>query len=69
MYLRFAPETVDDLARPREFIEEKNPAAAQSVANDLLLGLEKLKIYPEIGLKVERAFDPKRIRNPRFVYW
>jgi len=63
MNLRFAPEAVDDLVRLRKFIEEKNPTAAQRVANDLLLGLEKLKVYPEIGLKVERAFDPKRIRD------
>ena len=63
MNLRFAPEAVDDLVRLRKFIEKKNPTAAQRVANDLLLGLEKLKVFPEIGLKVERAFDPNRIRD------
>ena len=63
MRLRFTPEAVDDLVRLRTFIEETNPTAAQRVANDLLLGLEKLKVFPEIGLKVERAFDPKRIRD------
>lgn len=63
MNLRFAPEAVEDLLRLRKFIEEKNPTAAQRIAKDLLLGLEKLKIFPEIGLKVERAFDPKRIRD------
>lgn len=60
---RFSPEAIDDLVRLREFIEEKNPAAAQRIANDLLLGLEKLKVFPEIGLKVERAFEPQRIRD------
>ena len=63
MNLRFSPEAVEDLIRLRKFIEEKNPTAAQRVANDLLLGLEKLKVFPEIGLKVERAFDPNRIRD------
>lgn len=63
MNLRFSPEAIDDLVRLREFIEEKNPAAAQRIANDLLLGLEKLKVFPEIGLKVERAFEPQRIRD------
>ena len=63
MNLRFSPEAVEDLIRLRKFIEEKNPTAAQRVANDLLLGLEKLKVFPDIGLKVERAFDPKRIRD------
>ena len=63
MNLRFSPEAVEDLIRLRNFIEEKNPTAAQRIANDLLLGLEKLKVFPEIGLKVERAFDPNRIRD------
>ncbi len=63
MNLRFSPEAVDDLARLRKFIEEKNPAAAQRVARDLLLGMEKLKVLPEIGLKVDRAFEPHRIRD------
>lgn len=63
MNLRFSPEGIDDLVRLRKFIEDKNPAAALRVANDLLLGLEKLKVFPEIGLKVERAFEPQRIRD------
>ena len=63
MNLRFSPEAIEDLIRLRDFIEEKNPAAAQRVAKDLLLGLEKLKVFPEIGLKVERAFEPQRIRD------
>ncbi len=63
MNLRFSPEAVDDLVRLRKFIEEKNPTAAQRTAKDLLLGLEKLKVFPEIGLKVERAFEPQRIRD------
>ena len=63
MNLRFSPEAVDDLARLRDFIEEKNPSAAQRIARDLLLGMEKLKVFPEIGLKVDRAFEPQRIRD------
>ncbi len=63
MNLRFTPEAVEDLVRLRTFIEEKNPTAAQRIAKDLLLGMEKLKVFPEIGLKVERAFEPQRIRD------
>ena len=63
MNLRFTPEAVEDLVRLRTFIEEKNPSAAQRIARDLLLGMEKLKVFPEIGLKVERAFEPQRIRD------
>lgn len=63
MNLRFTPEAVEDLVRLRTFIEKKNPTAAQRIAKDLLLGIEKLKVFPEIGLKVERAFEPQRIRD------
>jgi plasmid stabilization system protein ParE len=63
MNLRFSPEAVDDLVRLRDFIEEKNPSAALRIARDLLLGMEKLKVFPEIGLKVDRAFEPQRIRD------
>ena len=63
MKLQFSQESVKDLKRLRTFIEQTNPEAAQRIANELLLGMEKLKIYPQIGLEVDRAFDPKRIRD------
>ncbi len=63
MNLNFSPEAVEDLTRLREFIVEKNPIAAHRIATELLLGLEKLKVFPEIGLEVDRAFNPKRIRD------
>lgn len=63
MNLRFTREAIDDLIRLRRFIEEINPIAAERNANELLLGIEKLKVFPEIGLKVERAFEPQRIRD------
>jgi len=59
----FAPEAIEDLVKLRSFIEEKNPIAAQRIAQDLLLGMEKLRLFPEIGLKVERAFEPSRLRD------
>ena len=63
MNLKFTPEAVDDLARLRDFVEQINPIAAQRIAKNLLLGLEKLKVFPEIGLKVERAIEQNRIRD------
>ena len=53
---KFTPEAVDDLVRLREFIEEKNPIAAQRVAKEILNGIEKLRSFPEIGLKVLRGY-------------
>lgn len=63
MNLRFTREAIDDLLRLRRFIEVNNPIAAERTASELLLGKEKLKVFPEIGLKVERAFEPHRIRD------
>jgi plasmid stabilization system protein ParE len=63
MNLNFTPEAVGDLIRLREFIKEKNPIAAQRIANELLIGIEKLKVFPEIGLIVDRAPQPDFIRD------
>ena len=63
MNLNFTPEAVGDLIRLRKFIEEKNPIAAQRIANELLIGIEKLKAFPEIGLMVDRAPKPESIRD------
>lgn len=63
MKISFTPEAVDDLGRLRAFIESKNPIAAQRIANELLKGIEKLKAFPEIGLKVIRAPQPHLIRD------
>ena len=63
MKVSFTPEAVDDLKRLREFIESKNPIAAQRIANELLSGIEKLKAFPQIGLKVIRAPQPHLVRD------
>ncbi len=63
MKVSFTPEAVADLKRLREFIESKNPIAAQRIANELLSGIEKLKAFPQIGLKVIRAPQPNLVRD------
>ena len=63
MKVSFTPEAVADLKRLREFIESKNPIAAQRIANELLSGIEKLKAFPQIGLKVIRAPQPHLVRD------
>jgi len=63
MNVSFTPEAVADLERLREFIESNNPIAAQRIANELLIGIEKLKAFPQIGLKVIRAPQPHLVRD------
>lgn len=63
MILRYSLEAVEDLRRLREFIEEKNPAAARSAAATILKGLNQLKSFPLLGTKVSRAPDPGAVRD------
>ena len=63
MKIDYSPESIRDLVRLREFIEQENPQAARRVANAILQGIEKLKTFPHIGLPVNRASDPQVIRD------
>jgi plasmid stabilization system protein ParE len=63
MKIRYTPESIKDLHRLREFIEINNPVAAQRIAIQLLAGIEKLKLFPKIGVQVLRAPQPESIRD------
>ena len=63
MKISYTRESIDDLIRLREFIEEKNPIAAERIAKTLLAGIEKLKVFPLMGLPVGSAPDPDVIRD------
>ena len=63
MKINYTLESINDLRRLREFIEVKNPITVQRIANELLTGIEKLKVFPKIGLPVQRAPDPEIIRD------
>lgn len=63
MKINYTPESINDLKRLREFIATKNPTAAYRIANELLIGIKKLKTLPNIGLPVKRAPNPEIIRD------
>lgn len=63
MKVKYSPESIDDLTRVVEFIENKNPYAARRIAIDLQEGVDRLKQFPEIGLPVLKANDPEKIRD------
>lgn len=63
MKISYTPEAIADLSRLREFIEIKNPVAAQRVASELLIGIDKLKVFPKMGIQVLRAPQPELIRD------
>ena len=63
MKIRYTPEAIHDLSRLREFIEIKNSVAAQRVAKELLLGIDKLKVFPKMGVQVLKAPQPELVRD------
>ena len=63
MKIRYTAEAIYDLERLRAYIEPKNPHAARRVAAELLDGIENLAVFPELGLPVQRAPNPKLIRD------
>ena len=63
MNVKYSPESIEDLQRVVEFIENKNPFAARRIAIDLKEGVQKLKQFSQIGLPVLKASDPERIRD------
>lgn len=63
MKVRYSPESIEDLQRVVEFVENNNPYAARRIANDLQEGVYKLKLFPSIGLPVSKAPDPEKIRD------
>ena len=63
MNIQYSPEAIDDLVRLREFIEVNNPYAAKRVAERLLSGIEKLEVFPVIGLPVQISPEPEKVRD------
>jgi len=63
MRVRYTPEAISDLKKLKEFIEVKNPLAAQRAATAILKGISQLKTFPHIGAVVLQAPDPEIIRD------
>ncbi|MBF0266501.1 MAG: type II toxin-antitoxin system RelE/ParE family toxin [Gammaproteobacteria bacterium] len=63
MKISYSIESINDLKRLREFIEEKNPQAAQLTAISIKKGINQLKSFPFLGVKVEQAPDPEIVRD------
>lgn len=53
MDLQFTEQALDDLVRLREFIAEKNPAAAKRVSEQLIESIDRLCDQPDLSHGVE----------------
>ena len=63
MRVKYSPESIGDLQRLVEFVEDKNPYAARRIAIDLQEGIERLKQFPQIGLPILKATNPEQLRD------
>jgi addiction module RelE/StbE family toxin len=63
MKISYTPEAIHDLKKLKEFIEEKNPSAAQRAATAILKGISQLKTFPYLGVEVQQAPDPEMVRD------
>ena len=63
MTISYSPESIEDLKRVRQFIEEKNPAAAQRIAASILKGINQLNTFPYLGVEVQQAPNPQVVRD------
>ena len=63
MKISYSPQSIGDLIRVREFIEIKNPYAAKKMAASISKGIAQLKIFPYLGVEVELAPTPEKIRD------
>ncbi len=50
--LSYSENARDDLIRLREFIAQKSPATAKRIGLELVLRIEKLRIFSEMGISV-----------------
>ena len=63
MILKYTKEALQDLIRLKEFLEIKNPDAAQRIASKLVSGIEDLTKFPKMGIIVEDAPEPDIMRD------
>ncbi|MCU7801623.1 MAG: type II toxin-antitoxin system RelE/ParE family toxin [Candidatus Thiodiazotropha sp. (ex Lucinoma borealis)] len=63
MKVKYSSESIDDLQRVVEFVENRNPYAARRIAIDLQEGVDRLKNFPQIGLPVLKATEPEQLRD------
>ena len=63
MKLQYSQDALEDLERLRAFIAAHNPTAANLVSSRLIEGVQALKSHPRLGHSVQKAPDPKSIRD------
>jgi len=63
MKIDYTDVAINDLVRLRAFIAEHNPSAANKIAKQLLVGIQRLSQQPRLGHPVREAPEPEKIRD------
>ena len=63
MKIVYSHEAISDLIRLRKFIAEKDPKSAARIAKDIVTRVEMLRTFPEAGVIVAQAPEPRIIRD------
>lgn len=66
MRIAYSRAAIGDLIRLRQFIAEKDPLAAARVAANLISRIERLGVFPRMGVAVAQAPSPADIRDMTF---
>jgi toxin ParE1/3/4 len=51
----FSPDAVEDIERLRLFLEQTSPTAAQRAMAQILVAIERLKEFPDLGMSTKDA--------------
>ncbi|MDH5572548.1 MAG: type II toxin-antitoxin system RelE/ParE family toxin [Gammaproteobacteria bacterium] len=63
MKIDYTEDAIEDLVQLREFIAQKDPAAAERYARLLIDGITRLESQPHLGHSVYYAPEPENIRD------
>jgi plasmid stabilization system protein ParE len=64
--LIYSGDALQDLVRLRTFISEHDPAAANRIGKDLVVRIEHLGLFPEMGREVGLTPLPGKVRDMIF---
>jgi plasmid stabilization system protein ParE len=67
MRLRFTPRALHNIAGIADFLEERNPAAAERVQSDIFNALDGLTMFPHIGRR-QSAPGVRRVLTKTYRY-
>jgi toxin ParE1/3/4 len=67
MKLRFAPRALENITHIADYLNARNPSAAQRVRADIYDGLQNLVLFPHVG-RLQQTKGVRKLVTRRFAY-